>query len=161
MKKLISISVLFALVLSGSDFALADNNGRGDENKNEHALTSVSPTASASPIPANTCMTTAVDTRDTAIIAAWDAYTPAVRAILVARKNALKAAWLLTGRKARRVAIHVAWSDYKNALHSARRIFRTGKSDAWTKFRTDRLACQEQNGQSQSDSNGSGIDENL
>ena len=54
-----------------------------------------------------TKMQTAIDTRDTSILLAWDTYSDVVKGALEARKTALKAAWTLTDKTTRRTAIKV------------------------------------------------------
>lgn len=89
-----------------------------------------------------TCMQTAVETRDTAIIAAFDTYTTTVKAALTARKDALKAAWAVTNKKDRRTAIMTAWSTYKKALQDARAALKASKKTAWDAFKAASKVCK-------------------
>ena len=77
--------------------------------------------ASTTPKTVNlTCMQTAVDTREDAIISAHTAYNTAIMSGLTARKNALHDAWGLTDGTARKTAIKSAWSTWKS-VHTAAR----------------------------------------
>lgn len=105
------------------------------------------------------CMQTAVDSRDTAIIAAWDTQYPAVKTALQTRQSALKAAWAQTEQKTRRDATRTAWDAYKNSAKSARTAMKAAHKTAWTKFEADRKACSPK---ATKDDNGSlGIDSQL
>jgi hypothetical protein len=87
------------------------------------------------------CVQTAIDMRDTAIIAAFDAYYPAVKSALQTRQSALKTAWMQTGQKERREAIKAAWDVYSKAIKSARMTMKAAHKATWSKFETDRKAC--------------------
>lgn len=89
-----------------------------------------------------TCMQTAVETRDTAIIAAFDTYSAAVKSTLTARKTALKAAWAIADRKERRTAIMTAWKDYKTAIKDAKSALKTAKKTAWDAFKAASKVCK-------------------
>jgi hypothetical protein len=89
-----------------------------------------------------TCMQTAVETRDTAILAAFDTYATTVKSALTARKDALKAAWAITDRKERRTAIMTAWKNYKTAIKDARVALKTAKKTAWDAFKAASKVCK-------------------
>lgn len=91
------------------------------------------------------CMQAAVETRDTALVAAVDKYATSVKLALTTRKDALKASWALPSVKEIRTAAKTAWSAYKKALSAARKAIRTDKKDSWNKFKTDRKACKAPN----------------
>lgn len=88
------------------------------------------------------CVQGAIDKRDTAIIAAWDAYTASAKAAVEARKTALKSAWTITNAAERKTSIKKAWTDYKNAIGNARKTFNQTRKMSWQQFRTDRKACK-------------------
>ena len=105
------------------------------------------------------CMQTAVDSRDNAIIAAWDAQYPAIKTALQTRQAALKAAWMQTDQKTRREATRTAWNAYKESAKSARATMKTAHKSAWTKFEADRKVCSPK---ATKDDNGSlGMDNQL
>lgn len=87
------------------------------------------------------CLMTALDTRDTAILSALDAYYATVKTAVTDRTTALKAAWSQTDRSARRAAIRKAWGDFRKAAMTARNTLRKAKLDAWKQWNTDRKTC--------------------
>lgn len=102
------------------------------------------------------CMQTAVEKRDNAIIAGLDTYYTNVKAALVARRDALKAAWGMTDRKARQEAIRKAWNDFKGTWKKERRALDIARKKAWKEFNKDKRAC---NGQGEGEDQGN--DSNL
>lgn len=105
------------------------------------------------------CMQSAIDARDNAIIAAWDVQYPAIKTALQTRQAALKAAWMQTDQKTRREATKVAWGAYKNSAKSARAAMKASHKAAWTKFEADKKACSPK---ATKDDNGSaGMDNQL
>ncbi len=102
------------------------------------------------------CMQTAVEKRDNAIIIALDTYYTNVKAALVARRDALKAAWGMTDRKARKEAIRNAWDAFKGTWKKERRALDVGRKAAWKEFNKDKRAC---NGQGEGEDQGN--DSNL
>lgn len=89
-----------------------------------------------------TKMQFAVDTRDTAVLLAWDKYAEDVKSALKTRRTALKAAWALTDKTTRRTAIKGAWTDYRNAVKTTRESFKKAKKDAWTQWKLDSKAAK-------------------
>lgn len=87
------------------------------------------------------CMQTAVDVRDNAIIAAWDVQYPAIKTALQTRQASLKAAWAQTDQQARKTATKAAWDAYKKSAKSARAAMKASHKAAWTKFEADKKAC--------------------
>lgn len=87
-------------------------------------------------------MQVAVDTRDTAVLLAWDKYATDVKSALEARKTALKAAWALTDKTTRKTAIKGAWTSYRNAIKLARETFKKAKNSAWTQWKLDSKAAK-------------------
>lgn len=104
------------------------------------------------------CMQTAVEKRDNAIIAAIDARYTAHKSALQTRRDALKAAWVITNAKDRRVARKTAWDAYNQAVKKAVSDFRKARQAAWKQFHTDAKAC---NGVSSEESAGAGVDAQL
>ncbi len=132
MKKIASI--LFAVMLiSILSVAAQASEGTGDMSTGGTA-------AETSTVVA--CIQTAVETRDTAIITAFDTYAVAVKAALTTRKDALKAGWALAIAKERRTAIMSAWKAYKTALQTARGALKASKKLAWDGFKTASKACK-------------------
>lgn len=88
------------------------------------------------------CMQSAVEKRDNAIIAAFDAYSASVKTALTTRRDALKAAWGLTDRIQRRDAINAAWKAHRKARNDAFRTLRDARRAAWKQFRADAKTCK-------------------
>ncbi|MEK7493863.1 MAG: hypothetical protein AAB630_01765 [Patescibacteria group bacterium] len=105
------------------------------------------------------CIKSAVEKRDTAIIAAFDTLHDSAKTALTARKTALLAAWDITDRTARRAALKAAWKTYGDAIKSARATFRDARLAAWKQFRTDSKACGKS--ATSDDKTESGIDAKL
>ncbi len=83
-----------------------------------------------------TCMQTAVDTREAAILKAFkDSNTRTVDALTV-RGTALHDAWGLTDQKARNKAIKSAWSTWKAAKKADNKSLANDRKSAWTTFKT-------------------------
>lgn len=129
LRKLIQTAVLGSLALSLALPVLA-----------EDSKTATAPSKPAATIDA-VCMQTAVEKRDSAIIAAVDANAAAQKSALTVRKDALKAAWAITDRKARRTALRQAWNAFTKASRDARRTLRSADHAVWKQFYTDRKAC--------------------
>lgn len=87
------------------------------------------------------CMSTAVDTRDTAVISAEASLHTAWSAALATRKDSLKTAWALSDTTARRQAIRAAWKAYRTSRSAAWKAWTTGRNGAWKTWSTDRKAC--------------------
>ncbi len=80
------------------------------------------------------CMGKAVDVRDTAIIAAVDAYATAVKTALATRKAALVAAGQMTDIKARATALKDAWKAFKGTWKTAAMALNTARHAAQETF---------------------------
>src|SRR3989344_9539277 len=98
MKKIILGLSLFALV--ATSVALAEYNTGTTANTREGAAVK---TVNVS------CVSTAVGSREDALLSAWSKFDDAVTAVLAARKSALISAWALTDAKARKKAVKDAW----------------------------------------------------
>lgn len=83
-----------------------------------------------------TCMQTAVDTREAAILKAFkDSNTRTVDALTI-RGTALHDAWGLTDQKARNTAIKNAWSTWKSAKKADNKSLSNDRKSAWTAYKT-------------------------
>lgn len=100
-----------------------------------------SPTVTPKPKVDLVCMQNAVDKRDGAIITAFDTFHTSLSTALKDRQTALKNAWSLTDRKARREAIRSAWKNYRTAAQAARKALRIARRTAWQNFMKDRRGC--------------------
>lgn len=120
---------------------LAQTNTNGNENATSNTNAPAEHGRKNKPALDPACVITAVDVRDTAVMAAWDAYAASVKAALTARKTALDAAWGMTDAKARRGAIRAAWKNYHNAVKTAKKTLRDAKRAAWKTFKVDSRKC--------------------
>lgn len=134
MKKIILVSICSIFTLSLLVLPVLADEATGT---NTNVNTNV---ASAAAIL--TCVQTAVEKRDAAIIAAFDTFSAAAKNLLTVRKDELVAAWALTDAKARRLAIKAAWAKYSKGLKEARDAFKKTKKSAWTQWNKDRKACR-------------------
>ncbi len=125
-----------ALGLSLLSFASANE---GNENRSfllrsEKASSTLSTTTLA-------CAVNAVDKRETLIMAASDAMASSTRAALLARKDALKAAWGISDKTARNTAKKAAWTTFKTSMQTAHDKMRAARKATWTTFEVDMKAC--------------------
>lgn len=104
-----------------------------------------------------TCMVTAVEKRENAIIAAFAAFTKAGEAALVARRDSLKTAWVLTAEE-RTAGVKTAWETYKEEAKATRAALQAGRKAAWKQFKIDAKACKQSPAE---EGGGEGIDQQL
>lgn len=98
------------------------------------------------------CMQSAVEKRDNAIIDAWDDLHDDMTAALTERRDDLKSAWGLSDKKERRAAIKAAWKAFKAARKDAHKAFGAARKDAWKTFKTDAKACKGSGEETESES---------
>lgn len=77
-----------------------------------------------------TCMSTAVETRETSLMTAWSDLNTSLTEALTDRKTAFVAAWAMSDVADRNAALKAAWATW-----------RTDKKDAHTEFKADRKAA--------------------
>ena len=80
------------------------------------------------------CVATALDTRDTAVIAAVTAFQNGNLAALNTRKTALLAAWTKTTKSELKSAISAAWKIYQASMKDLKKVNDTAKKSAWSVF---------------------------
>lgn len=91
-----------------------------------------------------TCMQTAVDTRETAVAAAFTGFNTDVQAALVARKASLHDAWGMSDKTARGTAVKAAWTSWKSASKTAHMKLKSARKDGWAAFKTTaKSTCKE------------------
>lgn len=123
-----------------------DDNGRGTKAEVKFSASAkVHAGTGSTSVQDLACMQTAVEKRETAIIAALVTYTNAWKTSLETRKTELNAAWGITNNKDRRNAINAAWKKFREARKEQRRAFRDARKSAWKQFKTDAKACKVQN----------------
>lgn len=92
-----------------------------------------------------TCMQTAVDTRETAIMKNQDDFAAAIKTAMTARKTALHDAWGLSDKSARKEAIRKAWKTWKDAVKKAKADREKANKATWETFRTTaKTSCKEE-----------------
>lgn len=89
-----------------------------------------------------TCMQTAVDRKNTSVRTGLDAFSATMQTALSTRKDARKAALVLSDKDARRTALKAGNSAWKTSMKSARHTLKDAKQAAWNQFGTDRKACK-------------------
>ena len=120
----LTVSIFFALALISSSYALAHGN---DDGHNVDA----------------TCMQTAVETREGALISAWEEFNTNIKSALEARKTALKDAWGLTDVKAQKKATAAAWKEWKVDSKAANAELKKERKTAWDTFKkTTKDTCK-------------------
>lgn len=87
------------------------------------------------------CMTAAVDKRETVIESVANSYASTIQNALTSRKSALDTAWSITNSKDRRAAIRAAWRTFSSTIRKARYDYRTATKAAWQTFYADRKSC--------------------
>lgn len=91
-----------------------------------------------------TCMQTAVDTRETAVAAAFTGFNTDVQAALAARKASLHDAWGMSDKTARGTAVKAAWASWKSASKAAHTKLKAARKDGWAAFKTTaQTTCKE------------------
>jgi|GEM_PF-2117439 hypothetical protein len=88
------------------------------------------------------CILAALDKRDTAIIAAHNAFSAAIAKVLETRKNDLKTAWGNADRKARIKAIRAAWKNYQKERLKIKNKLHADTKAAWKEFNTEKKKCK-------------------
>ena len=108
------------------------------------AEAAVSTTTKDKKVASLTCMQTAIDTRETAIIDAFKAYRNSMDEALSDRKTALHDAWGISNHVDRNKAIKTAWSDWRKAKKEAYAELKSDRKSAWDAFtKTAKNTCKE------------------
>jgi len=116
-------SLLLAVLLLTGSYALAHNGVTHADGDTSHDKVDA------------TCMQTAVETRETAIISGWGDFNTTITTALGERKTALKSAWGLTDKKAQKTAITSAWKEWKKDSKSAHLELKKDRKSAWDAFK--------------------------
>lgn len=167
MKKIISFVMLSSFVLSMAAVPAQGITTYDNSITNNTITTTPTPTPKIKkPVLTSTpkqlgCVSTAVEKRDNAIIAAWNTFSASAKTALETRRDALKAAWLLTDKTARRAAIKKAWIDFRASTKTARTTFNKARRDSWTQYKTDLRACRAQGAPTSDDYGTVGLEANM
>ena len=90
-----------------------------------------------------TCMSGAVETRETALTTAWSDLNTSVTSALTARTSALVAAWNMSSATERTEALKTAWKEWKEDKKAAHTEFRNDRKAAWETFKkTAKDSCK-------------------
>jgi hypothetical protein len=84
----------------------------------------------------NTCMQTAVDTREAAIMEAFVTFNEVIIEGLTDRKDALHDAWGLSDATTRNAAVKSAWATWKTTKKEAHTDLKSERKAAWDTFKT-------------------------
>ena len=87
------------------------------------------------------CVSTAVEVRENAIIAAHDAFAVSIKSALTVRRDALKAAWNIADKATRETARKSAWTTFRTSSQAAHTAMRAARVAAWTTFNTSATVC--------------------
>ena len=82
-----------------------------------------------------TCMATAIDTREDAVMDAWEDFSSTTITALGVRRTALHTAWGMTEMKARTAAVVKAWKTWKTSSMNAHKELRSDRKAAWDAFK--------------------------
>ena len=126
MKKIIIIGLFAAFVLmaGSSPVVYAQNTGARSTTLN------------------SSCIVSAVEKRENAIITAQDSLSVTMKTSLEKRKTALVAAWGMTVAKDRRQARLAAWNTFRTEQKTDRQTHLASQKVAWQQFKTDAKACK-------------------
>ncbi len=87
------------------------------------------------------CAQSAVNVRETALIAAVDVYHTALTGALTARNSALQAAWAITDATTRRAARKDSWTAFQSTMTAARDALKASRQGAYSTFNTTIKTC--------------------
>jgi hypothetical protein len=137
--------VLTALIASlvGTVFVAMPQISRASEDGSTNTTTASSTKKVRKAKVDTTCMQSAVDTREAALITSWESFTEDISDALSARKTALSDAWGLTDIKAQNKAIASAWKTWKKASQDAHKALKSDRKTTWDTFKeTTKTSCK-------------------
>lgn len=108
-----------------------------------------------------TCMQSAVDKRDTALIGVMNTYNTAITTALATRRDSLKVAWVLSDKDARLNGLKTAWNAFRNSHRQALMTKRVSRQSTWKQFRNDGRGCNPRGIAGNNNEEGAGIDSQL
>lgn len=83
----------------------------------------------------STCMQNAIETRDSALITAFEKFSNEIKNALKARKDALKEAWKIDDPVARKTAIKKAWDNFRDSWKKAHIDLKNARKNAWNNYK--------------------------
>ena len=130
--KFISVSVLVLFALTALPVAFAE----------ETTSTPTSTPRTGGPTTDQlACVRTAVEKRETALIATLESFYNAVKAAFETRKTDLLAAWSITDGKERRKARIEAWRKFTKAYKDTRKSHNNTRKEIWKTFGQEAKTC--------------------
>lgn len=103
------------------------------------ARTSIAPIATST----QTCVKDAIEKRESALLASFDAYSTTVKMVFAERKNNLKIAWDNQTMKEIKATVKQVWSVFRRSQKDNRDKLRAEIKSVWRIFRTDIKLCGE------------------
>jgi len=88
------------------------------------------------------CLQKAVEKRETAIIAAHDQLSAAIKNALETRKIELIKAWVIENRFERNKARIKTWNNFRKAKREAKKTYNTSIKNIWKEFHQETQNCQ-------------------
>ncbi len=133
----LAIPLVIVAALAGLYFASAGvaEARRGSLEVERHASSTTATSTKPRPQVDTTCMSAAIEVRESALITAWSDLSTALTAALTDRKADLVAAWALADVAERNKALKTAWDDWKSAKKSAHTELRSDRKGAWDGFK--------------------------
>ena len=89
-----------------------------------------------------TCMKTAVEKRENALLVAYDVYSGKLRAARETRKTDLLAAWSVQDPKERHAAVKAAWEKFRQGVKTAAGEWNQNRKTIWIQFAQDAKNCR-------------------
>lgn len=131
----IAIAAIAGLYFASTGVAEA-RVGSAGLNRTASSTASTSATSTRPRAVDATCMSEAVETRETALMTAWGDLNTSLTGALTERKTALVAAWALTDTVERSKALKTAWATWKTDKKDAHTEFKSDRKAAWDTFKT-------------------------
>lgn len=135
-----SVVVLVAAAAASAVVAVADTVPSASKLNHTPAASRASVKSRTQNINA-TCMQTAIEKREVALIAAVDTFHSKASQALTTRKDALKIAWGISETASRRTALKTVWDEYKKSTRNARNTLKEARRSAWSGFKIDSKEC--------------------
>lgn len=88
-----------------------------------------------------TCIQSALDKRENAIISSQDVFNTSIKNALSARLSALKASYTEVTKQSRKQKREDAYKQFRSSAQTAHNTLRSSKNAAWNTFSTDMKAC--------------------
>ena len=89
-----------------------------------------------------TCITTALEKRETTIVSSVTTFQNNSSTALTTRKASLLAAWTKSTKSEIKTALSAAWKTYKSSMTTLKATVNTAKKTAWATYKTEVKACK-------------------